>query len=330
MKKGLRILLTILSLYFASCKNDFNINAPSQDVYVLNCILRNDTSVQYALISKNYFTDNGTTPAANSIEQNIKGAMIKIYTNNSVFVMRDTSIQLSGSGSSTLVNCYYVKNLTMNPGQVIRIEATIPDGNTVKSTILVPQISYNSYFSQKFPPMDSMGYQTKPNYAWTWIGATDENAPRLCLPQLEMYYKKYEDGIWVDKKILIPLIYYYTIGEDGGLTPVSVHFSFNDYCATTLEAINKTMQELSGNDPNKENYIITKVVFSVTCLDPVLTKYYSANNTYTENFTVKLRQTDFSNIEGGKGLFGIYYKFAAPLVVDNFYVESFGYRYAPL
>jgi hypothetical protein len=244
--------------------------------------------------------------------------------------MRDTTIQVAYSGNINQVNCYYVKNLIMNPGKVIRIEAAAPDGNTVKSTILVPHISYNNDLSKNFPPMDSMGYQTKPNYVWNWNSATDANTTILCLPQLEVYYKKYEDGTWVDKKILIPLVYYYTIGEDGGLTPVSVEFSFNDYCATTLEAVNKTMQDISGNDPNKENYIITKVVFSVSSLDPILTKYYSANNTYPENFTVKLRQTDFSNIEGGKGVFGIYYKFSNPLVVDSFYVKSFGYRYAPL
>ena len=118
-----------------------------------------------------------------------------------------------------------------------------------------------------------------------------------------MYYKQYENGTFVDKKILIPLVYYYIIGKDGSLIPFSVELSFNNYCGTTLETVNKTMQDISGNDPHKENYIITKVVFSVISLDPVLTKYYSANIAYSdsENFTIKLRQTDFSNIEGGKG-----------------------------
>ncbi len=131
-------------------ENDFNINAPYEDVYVLNCILRNDNSIQYALISKNYFTENGTTPAPNSIDQNIKGVNIKIYNNDSVFVMRDTTVEITNSGNITQVNCYYVKNLILSPGKVIRIEATVPDGNTVKSTIQVPQISYVN-FSPNFP-----------------------------------------------------------------------------------------------------------------------------------------------------------------------------------
>ncbi len=336
MKQRLRILLITLSLYVASCKNDFNINGPVEDVYMFNCILRNDTSVQYALISKNYFTDNGTVPAPNSIEQNIKGFIIKIYTNDSVFVMRDTTIQVAYSGNINQVNCYYVKNLIMNPGQVIRIEAAGPDGNILKSTIQVPQISYVNFspnFPQIYRPADPKeflpGYQTKPYYSWNWVGATEESTTILSLPQLEVYYKKYDAGTLVDKKVLIPLVLYYIIDKDGNVIPVQVDLSFNRSCITSLEAVNKVMQDISGNDPYKENYIITKVVFSVISLDPVLTKYYSANNTYSESFTVKLRQTDFSNIEGGKGLFGIYYKFANPLVVDSFYVKSFGYRYAP-
>ena len=230
-----------------------------------------------------------------------------------------------------------MKNLILSPGKVIRIEATVPDGNAVKSTIHVPQISYNKNFSQNFPqlynpvnqPERQPGYQTIPDYSWNWVGATKESRIILSLPQLEVYYKKYEDGTFVDKKILIPLAFSSSIDNQGNVSLVHVELSFNHYCFTTLETVNRTIQELSGNDPNKENYIITKVVFSVISLDPELTKYYSANNTYSENFTIKLRQTDFSNIEGGKGIFGVYYKFSKPLVVDSFYVKSFGYRYAP-
>ena len=329
MKRGHWVLLIILSLCFASCKNDFNINAPYEDVYILKCILRNDTSVQYALISKNYFTENGTTPDANSIDQNIKGVTIKIYNNDSVFIMRDTTLSLSVSGNAALINCYYVKNLILSPGKVIRIEASVPDGKTVKSTIQVPEISY-AKFSSNFPQTLLSGYQKRPYYSWSWVGATEESTIILNLPQLEVYYKKYEEGIYIDKKILIPLVLYYIVDEEGNLKPVNADLSFRNDCLTTLETVNKTMQDISGNDPNKENYIITKVLFSVISLDPELTKYYSANNTYSEDFTVKLRETDFSNIEEGKGIFGVYYKFSKSLVVDRLYIESFGYRYDPL
>jgi hypothetical protein len=327
MRKALFILLIIPFMFLESCRNDFNINAPYEGVYVLNCILHNDDSVQYAIISKNVYTGNGAPPTSDNIDQNIRGANIKILYNDSVFVMRDTTIQLTDSGSVTQVNCYYVKNLVMQPDEIISIEAAIPGGTVLKSTIQVPKISF-AKFSTQFPQVFQSGYQERPSYSWSWTGDNGNNTNILNLPQLEIYYKKYEGGIYVDKKILAPLALYYVYNE-GELTPVDVSLSFDRSCLTTLETVNKTMQEISGDDPNKKNYIITKVLFSVVGLDPDLSKFYSAYSTYSEDFSIKLRQTDYSNIDGGEGIFGASYKFSQSLVVDSLYVRSFGYRYEP-
>jgi hypothetical protein len=329
MKKALWFLLIILFLFFESCSDDFNINDPNhQEIYVLNCILRNDNSIQYAIISKNEFTESGTPPASNSTYQNIKDLNIKIFYNDSVFVMRDTTIQLTDSGNITRVSCYYAKNLIMKPGKIIRIEASVPDGKKLESTIQVPAISYGS-FSSNFPQVFQSGYQVRPYYSWRWTGSTEDITSILNLPQLEIYYQKYEGGTYVDKKIFVPLAIYYIYDENGNPIPVKVELSFFNYCVTTLETVNKTMQEISGDDPNKKNYIINKVLFSVISLDPELSRFYSAYNTYAEDFTIKLRQTDYSNIEGGQGIFGAYYKFSKPLVVDSLYISSFGYHYDP-
>lgn len=334
MKRAPWLLLAIPSLFLESCKSDFNINAPYEDVYVLNCILRNDQSIQYALVSKNYFTENGTVPPPNTIEQNIKDANIQIHYGDSVFVMRDTTIQLADSGNQTTINCYYVKNLTLSPGKVISIEATVPGGDTLRSTVQVPQIAYAN-FSTNFPQLKNSyppapDYSKTPNYSWSWIGNTQESTTILSLPQLEVYYKHYEQGTYVDKEMFVPLAFYFNIDRNGNLSPVNVELSFRTSCVTLLETVNNTIQDISGNDPYKENYTITKVQFSVVSLDPKLTKYYSAYKTYSESFTIKLRPTDFSDIQGGKGIFGVCYKFSKPLVVDSLYIESFGYRYDPL
>lgn len=328
MKKALLILPVILFLFFESCRNDFSINAPNQDFYVLNCILQNNDSVQYAIISKNVYTANGASPTSNSTAQNIKGANVEIYYNDSVFVMKDTTIELTNSGSVTQVNCYYIKNLVLQPGTVVRMEATVSQGEKLESTIQIPKISFTK-FSSTFPQSFQSGYITIPNYSWSWIGNTEDMTNILNLPQLEIYYKKYGGGTFIDKKIDVPLALYFTSDENSNLIPVNAGLSFNNYCMTTLETVNKTMQKISGNDPDKKDYIVTKVLFSVTGLSPDLAKYYSAYNTYNEDFSIKLRQTDYSNIEGGKGIFGAYYKFSKPLTVDSFYIKSFGYQYRP-
>ena len=162
---------------------------------------------------------------------------------------------------------------------------------------------------------------------WTLNGENVTNI--LSIPQLEIYYKIDEGSSYVDKKILVPLALYYTFDESGNLIPHNAELSFNNSCLTTLKTINETMQKISSNDPNKKDYIITKVLFNVISLDPDLSKFYSAYNSYTEDFSIKLRQTDYTNVGGGKGIFGVYYKFSIPLTVDDFYIRSFGYQYRP-
>ncbi|MGA9292626.1 MAG: DUF4249 family protein [Ignavibacteriaceae bacterium] len=334
MKKVYLILPVILILFFESCRNDFNINAPYQDVYVLNCILRNDDSVQYAIISKNVYTGNGASPASASTAQNIKGEKIEIYYNDSVFVMRDTTIQTADSGNITPVNCYYTKDLTIKPGMTISIKAATQDGQVLQSTTRVPVISFSKFsttFPQVMKPPEVLvpGYQEKPSYSWTWTDGSGDITNILSLPQLEIDYKIDEGSSYVDKKILVPLALYYTFDANGNLIPHNVELSFDNNCLTTLKTINETMQNISGNDPDKKDYIISKVLFNVIGLDQDLSKFYSAYNTYSEDFSIKLRQTDYTNVEGGKGIFGVYYKFSIPLTVDDFYIRSFGYQYKP-
>jgi len=106
-------------------------------------------------------------------------------------------------------------------------------------------------------------------------------------------------------------------------------FSFIYFAHTSLETVNRTMEEISGSDPFKNNYIMTKVLFTITSMDPELSRYYSAYETYLNSFTVKLRSPDYSNIQGGKGIFGIYYIYTYSFAMDKAYINSFGYQYNP-
>ncbi|MGA7162092.1 MAG: DUF4249 family protein [Bacteroidota bacterium] len=340
MKNAPWDLLIILCLFLESCNSDFNINAPHQDVYVLNCILRNDTSIQYATISKNYSTGNGAAPAPNTIVPNIKGVNIQIFNNDSVFIMRDTTVELTDSGNSVQVDCYYLRNLVMKPGGIIGIEADLPDGQTLKSTKQMP-VCYTdpsaftfpqSYFTVDQPEIGVHSKQTYikfPPYSWLFTRDKEVITDMLSFPQLEIDYEEYEGGTYVGKKTLVPLAYgTYTNIDSTWLSP-DLNFSFDYTASTSLETVDKMMQEISGSDPYKNNYIITKFVFTITGMDPELTRYYSAYEVWLNSFTVKLRPTDYSNIEGGKGIFGVYYKYSVSLVVDKDYINSFGYQYDP-
>ena len=332
MKKAILILPIILFILFESCNNDFNINAPlKKNIYTLNCILHNDSPIQYAIISKNIYTENGAPPASNSIAQNVKGANVEIYYNDLVLVMIDTTIQLTDSENTIQVNCYYLKNLVMKPGKIISIKATMPDGEILKSTNQIPAciIPYSTFPQRHYGDYQKGYYINFPSYTWTFTSGNKEINDILSFPRLEIFYEKYEGGKYVDKKTQVPLAYYPYMDNNGSILSPDLNFSFNYSVYTSIETVNTTMREISGNDPNKNNYIITKVSFSVTSMDPELSKYYSAYETFLNSFTVKLRPPNYSNIQGGEGIFGIYYINTNSFAVDNVYINSFGYQYDP-
>ena len=330
MKRAVLILPVILFVLFESCDNDFSINAPFKNVYTLNCILRNDSPIQYAIISKNIYTENGAPPTSSGTVQNIKGANVEIHYNGTVFVMRDTTIQLTDSGNIMQVNCYYLRNLVMKQGTTISIMATMPDGEILKSTNRIPvNIIYPSYFPQSHLAGGKGYYVKVPFYSWLFRINNRKINNILSFPRIEIDYEKYEGGMYVHKKTLVPLTYHSFTDNNLVALSTDLNFSFYNSAYTSLETVNTTMREISGSDPNKNNYIITKVFFIVNSMDPELSKYYSAYETYLNSFTVKLRPTDYSNIEGGKGIFGIYYINTSSFIVDKAYINSFGYQFDP-
>ena len=333
MTRAPRVLLIIVCLFLESCNSDFSVNAPHQDIYVLNCILRSDTSIQYATISKNYFTENGAVPPPNTIEQNIQGVHIQIVQNDSVYVMRDTTVELTNSGTSVQVDCYYVRDLVLTPGRMISIEADLPDGQILRSAKRVP-VCYTDPLSFTFPQT----YYTKelkkayvqfPTYSWIFGRDHGWITDMLSSPRLEIDYEHFEGGTYVRKKMRVPLTSGHFTEYSGFMLTPDLNFSFIYDASTSLKAIDALMKEISGSDLLKNNYIINSAVLTISSMDPELTRYFSAYEVYANSATVKLRPTDYSNIQRGKGIFGIYYKYSYFLFIDSVYINSFGYQYDP-
>ena len=220
----------------------------------------------------------------------------------------------------------------MNPGKIISIKATTPDGQILKSTKQIPDfITALSDFPQTYYTEDGKEYYVKfPGYPWVFKRNNKDINDMLSFPRFEIDYRKYEGGTYVNKKTFVPLSYSsFTNDNKVILLSPDLNFSFN-YCAyTALKTVNKTMQEISGSDPFKKNYIITGAFLNITSMDPELTRYYYAHQVYSNSFTVKLRPTEYSNIQGGKGIFGIYYIYAYSFAMDKAYINSFGYQYNP-
>ena len=86
------------------------------------------------------------------------------------------------------------------------------------------------------------------------------------------------------------------------------------------------MQDIAKGDPEKENYFIKNAEFDVIILDDNLAPYYFSIQTFLDGFTVILDQQDYSNIEGGYGVFGSFFKQTHDLIIEPDYIRSYGYK----
>ena len=302
-----------------SCNDQVDPKTTFAQVYSLNCVIRGDSSFQVATITRSYDV-NGYDPKTNHEDPFIGGASVKVYYNDSVFVFRDTTMNRpAGSNYTMPMHYYYNSKLRPQSSAQIKIVATLPNGKILTAsseTFAVSQfiIDRSSSFS-----IESSGVIPQPiSFSWQYLGSPIEY---YVAPELVIFYSKNVSGTDVEMQKKVPLYYlnnqsplYPPIGPDPG----SIAFMMN--------VVDKAMEEISKGDPNKQNYTMEYAVFRLFILDKNLTTYYSANQTFLDEFSVRVSQPDYTNINGGLGIFGTYAVQQITLSISYSYATSFGYR----
>src|SRR5512146_1748833 len=111
MKQKIGLLFLIFGLLINySCEVNFSPKGEFQQKYILTCVIRGDTSVQTATISKSYNVD-GYDPYANTTDPFLKDAYIRIWAGDNVYFMKDTSIaRADTSRYKGLFHFFYLKD----------------------------------------------------------------------------------------------------------------------------------------------------------------------------------------------------------------------------
>lgn len=331
MRKLFFLLMIIFTTVFLiSCEEAFNPQGDFDDQYVLNCIIKNDTTFQIATISRSYKVNNGYSTTGNTEDQSVQGAKITLTCSNilgtEVYRFRDTIIENSNDKRyKTPIHFYYLKNFNpsitsveVNPGVFqrygynMKIEAVLPDGKklTAKSYSMMIDSTFINIYKQTNPV--NLGPD---NLSFGIYSNTQ--------PELLIKYSKLENGNWVDYEKLVPKNY--SIEGNTEIPVYPIIEPIEKYIRYDTLTIRKTLQYLSTNDPNKQNYIIKKIVFMLNVLDNNLTAYLSSQQTFRNDFSYRVTQADYTIIDSGLGVFGVMYtiKQEVSLLVM---IRSLGYR----
>ena len=313
------IMLILISIpLFVSCDADFSPYAEFQDKYSLVCLLRSDTTFQTAVLSHNYLPDQ-PDPNSYKNDPSIIGADIRIWYNDSVYVLSDSSDTRTDSSRYTgAYRFYFNDKFKIGPQEIIEIEVLLPNGRRLFSSSVTPKdIIFNDESDVIIPPVNS----DLVNFIWA---ASEQGA--YYSPKFEIKYLQIINGNPEKKTIEVPLKY---VAQNGNLDPVYPEATNRTNVVFTLESITQTLDKISEGDPNKQNYSIYQTpLFNLLAFDASLSKYASSTSQALNDLTVTLNTADYTNIQGGFGIFGSYIKknYSSIKFQQNF-IESFGYNF---
>lgn len=322
----LLVSITLSVVLVVSCDDNVNPKTDFKDVYALNCVIKGDTSVQVATITHSYNVE-GFDPLTNSNDPFIKGAKIKLYyqANNQTFIFRDTSIiREVGSRYSTPLNYYYIKNFRPAYESPIFIEATLPNGKVLTAKSIALFISPYVIDKRDYTiPTPNIGGKYL-NFTWSAVVPSTKDEKVYYVPELIIQYAKTQNGIKEELQKKVPL--YYISGGNGEfpLYP-SIQSNITSVSFDTL-TIRRSLEEISAGDPNKGNYVIHKATFRLLITDKNLAVYYAAQKTFLDEFSVRVTQPEFTNINGGLGIFGTINSTQMDVKIEAAYIRKFGYR----
>lgn len=312
------ILSAVLSaavLIISGCDDAFAPKTPFVPEYIVYGIIKGDSLTQSLLLAKTYDV-NGTNPGFNTESPEIAGATVKIRRKNTTVTMRDTLLERTDTSRyKAPIKAYYSLGFVPSHGDTLHLEITTPDGKTLNSRTIVPP---SLYLEKSFY---NIGGDRDDNLAGSFTLTWRIQSGFLFLPRMQIIYMK--DGDPEQKTVEVP--YYYTRinNKDEAVYPF---LSSNPYAQFRYDAIDSALVSISRGDPAKNTYRILRANFRVITLDEHFAKYYSSTNGYLDALSVRLDEVVYSNITGGRGVFGSYMITQETFVFNQEYVESFGYR----
>jgi hypothetical protein len=308
-KSFLAIQVIFISILNLSCNEDFNPYGDFKEQYALVCVLRDDTSHQVAMLSTSYPPDQQGTE--NTF---LEGADVRVWVGDSVYKFKDTIVT---STNSSVINSpqhyYYNDNFKVSPLKLVEIEVLLQNGRRLKSISESPgAIEFLRESNVTVPTANSNLVK---------IYWQEQELGYYYLPKLEIIYL--HNGELHYKEV--PLRFDDIEGSVKAVFPVSSNRNSVIY---NLDAVNKTLEQISEADPDKNSYsIYQSLVFSVLVFDNEVSRYISSTAQSKIDLTVTLNFPDYSNISGGLGIFGSMLKANYPsLFFIPDYITGFGYK----
>ena len=311
MKYFVITICLVSAIISFSCQEDFSPKAVFKEQYILNCIIRGDSTMQVATLGKTYDV-SGFDPSTNNIDPSISGAQVFIKWHGQVFQMRDSSIaRTDTSRYKGPLKFYYTTAFTPSYHDSVEITAIPKAGVILNSSTRVPNGVFFHYSPTYISPSDFTLFLS-------WI-ETDGSC--LYLPRLKILYQKRNEKQLIIHSLDVPLTYNVTNDVS---TPVYPGVSEAAGLEFQRNMIDDYMLKVSEGD-DKDNYQFLSLQLDLLVFDQFLAGYISSTNGFLDNLSIRLDEPNYTNVAGGLGIFGAYIYNSVTIGLSSDYLLMLGY-----
>jgi hypothetical protein len=303
LNSALFFFLGLIIALINGCDNSFDPRGPYQKSLVVYSILSNRSDTQFVRIYTTY-NPSGFDPAENTSDTYVRNAIVTLTDDSTTYRLRDTVItRVDKSRYTDDPSGYVAYPCLLRPGKSYRLTATSAQGN-VLAAVDVPGTGL-------LIPSNPFVLLAPDKYTTEYIGVTIQISPftRGYVVRLYIEYEVKVGSEWVRRREEIPSVAVTGSGSevqyeyprltrrttDINQPNVNIYFPISIY-----NAVFKRIVSQYGTD----GFRLKSATYLLTQVEANLYKYFNLANGFQDQYSIRTDQPDFSNIQGGLGVFG--------------------------
>ena len=301
-----RLLLGGALVMILGCDTSFNPKGPYQEQMVVYAVLSPDSDTTYARVYRTY-DPPGFDPYETTLEHPVTDAVVRLTSDGSSWTFGSTLVAREDTSRyKSPISAYLLPGVSVLRGARYRLDVQSPTAGSIDATVSVPGsgtiLVGNSYVLQD-PTLTTDNVSVRITLSSTTWGF---------YLRLYLIGEVWEGGAWRQFKREVPLTVIEVIDCENfaGDFP---RLERRESSSTAEEhilifeniAYRYTIASLrSGHDADSVRFIRAEFDFLET--DPHLYSYYNIASGFRDEFTLRSDEPDYSNLRGGRGVFGAF------------------------
>jgi hypothetical protein len=299
-----RRTIVALVIVFVSlgCDEAFEPKGPFQEQLVVFAILTSLKDTQFVRLYKTY-NPSGFNPLEHTTETSIVGGQVRVSAGSTVYQFRDTTItRVDKSRYSDDIAAYVAHPFALVRGETYTLNIQTDSGDDIAAEVRVPQ-------QAEITVSNSVGFRNPIPFRDDFFALSCRFSSFTYGFVIHAYleYDIMENGVFVGKREEIPVAArdridctnfrpaYHKLQRRRAVQPDLVTFDVLAYMSV--------LSRIWTENPLSQ-IRMRQVVFEVSEFDPALYTYVNLVNGFRDEFSIRTDEPDYTNILGGRGIFG--------------------------